>query len=256
MHGRFACFLTLAGLFVIAAGMAGAALSDDAASSPAPGMRAVLVAGDGSLRVFDNGVAGMADWLRDRGGVAPSQIALLSASPLVIARQRAGSASLHHVLRAIESMQPAAGQACFVFVTSHGIPDEGVALAYDDSVLRPAALDRALTVGCGSAPTVAIISACYSGSFARPPMARPNRIVLTAARWDRPSFGCGADETYTFFDECLLHSLDRGPLWRDVFLATRTCVEHREAREDEDPSMPQGWFGAAVANMALPQAAR
>ncbi len=252
MRGRFACFLILAGLF---ASVAGAAPSRDEGSGSVPAMRAVLVAGDGSLRVFDNGVAGMASWLRDRGGVAPSRTALLSASPVVIARQHAGSASLHHVLRAIASMQPAPGEACFVFVTSHGIPDEGVALAYDDSVLRPAALDRALTAGCGSAPTVAIISACYSGSFARRPMARSNRIVLTAARLDRPSFGCGADETYTFFDECLLHSLDRGPLWRDVFLATRACVEHREALEDEDPSMPQGWFGAAVGNMALPRAA-
>jgi hypothetical protein len=153
-------------------------------------------------------------------------------------------------------MNPAPGQACFVFITSHGIPNEGVALSYGDSVLRPAALDRALAIGCGNAPTVAIVSACYSGSFAGLPMARANRIVLTAARADRPSFGCGADETYTFFDQCLLHSLDYGPRWREVFAATRSCVEQREALENEDPSMPQGWFGAVVADLPLPRAAR
>ncbi len=87
-------------------------------------------------------------------------------------------------------------------------------------------------------------------------MARPNRIVLTAARADRASFGCGADETYTFFDECLLHSLDRGSRWRDVFAATQSCVKQREAREDEAASMPQGWFGAAVADLPMPRAAR
>jgi hypothetical protein len=257
----FALRITLAGILSLAActavvaAHAFAAEQRDIGQGTAPAMRAVLVAGDGDLRVFDNGVAGMAAWLRDEAAVESDGITRLSASRAVIARQRAGSASLHHILRAIEDLKPAPGQACFVFVTSHGIEGEGVALSYDDSVLRPAALDRALATGCGNAPTVAIVSACYSGNFARPPMARANRIVLTAARADRPSFGCGADETYTFFDECLLDSLGSGPLWRDVFVATRSCVEQREAREGEDPSMPQGWFGAAVADLRLPRAA-
>jgi hypothetical protein len=262
MRGRLALWAPLASVLVLIAciGMMGMPASAQpprgAGPDAAPAMRAVLVAGDGELRVFDNGVTGMAAWLHDTAGIAPDNVTRLSASPIVILRQQVASASLHHILRAIETMKPRPGEACFVFITSHGIPDEGVALSYDDSVLRPAALDRALTTGCGNAPTVAIVSACYSGSFARPPMARANRIVLTAARWDRPSFGCGADETYTFFDQCLLHSLDHGPRWREVFVATRSCVEQREAVEDEDPSMPQGWFGAAVADLARPGAAR
>jgi len=233
-----------------------AAAQRDAGAGSGPAMRAVVVAGDGELRVFDNGAAGMAAWLRNTGGLPSDAITRLSSAPAIIARQRIGSASLHHILRAIENLKPAAGQACLVFITSHGIENEGVALSYDDSVLHPAALDRALSAGCGDVPTVVIVSACYSGSFARPPMARPNRIVLTAARADRPSFGCGTDETYTFFDECLLHSLDHGPRWRDAFTATRSCVEQREAQEGEDPSMPQGWFGAAVVDLPLPRAAR
>jgi hypothetical protein len=221
-----------------------------------PRMRAVLVAGDGGLRVFDDGVAGMAAWLRDTSGIPPDRITRLSASPTVIARLRVQPASWRDIMQAIENLRPAPGEACFVFITSHGIKGQGVALSYDDSVLRPAALDRALATGCGDAPTVAIVSACYSGSFARPPMVRANRIILTAARADRPSFGCGAGETYTFFDQCLLHSLDHGPHWRDVFAATQSCVEQREVRDDFTPSEPQGWFGAAAADLAVPQAAR
>jgi hypothetical protein len=258
-NNKLAGWLTLAGSLVLAAC---AAISALAASQPDAGqgapltMRAVLVAGDGSLRVFDNGVDGMAAWLRDAGGAEPGQVTRLSASRAVIARQRAEPASWQHVMQAIEALKPAPGQACFVFITSHGIKGEGVALSYDDSVLGPAALDHALTAGCGDAPTVAIVSACYSGSFARLPMARANRIVLTAARADRPSFGCGAGDKYTFFDQCLLGSLDHGANWQDVFAATRSCVERREAREDEVPSMPQGWFGTGVADLALPRAAR
>jgi hypothetical protein len=260
MRGKLAGWLKRAGFCVLAVCAAICALPISAApeSAPAQGgapqMRAVLVAGDGGLRVFDNGVAGMAAWLRNTAKIPPSQITLLSASPEVIARQRIVSASWHHVTQAIEALKPAPGQGCFVFITSHGTKSEGVALSYDDSVLRPAALDRALAAGCGNAPTVAIISACYSGGFARPPMTRPNRIVLTAARADRPSFGCGAGETYTFFDRCLLDNLDRGPRWRDVFAATRSCVERRETQDNDFPSMPQGWFGAAVADLPLPLA--
>ena len=261
MRNRFAGWLTLAGFTALVALAIEAALPAAAAPQNYPEqgsslpMRAVLVAGDGSLRVFDNGVTGMAAWLRDSAGTAPDQITRLSASPTVIARQRIEAASWRHVIRAIEGLNPAPGQACFVFVTSHGISGEGVELSYDDSVLRPAALDRALTIGCGSAPTVAIISACYSGSFAPPPMTRANRIILTAARYDRPSFGCGADETYTFFDQCLLGTLHGGSRWKDVFAATRSCIEQREARDNFTPSMPQGWFGAAVADLPLPTAA-
>jgi hypothetical protein len=262
MQNRPGIWLTLAGFLAVAACAAlsvwpaSAAAHPDAAPGGPPAMRAVLVAGDGGLRVFDNGVSAMAAWLRNKGGLAPEQITRLSASRTAIARLRAEPASWHHIVRAIERMQPAPGQGCFVFITSHGIEGEGVALSYDESVLPPAVLDRALTTGCGNAPTVAIVSACYSGSFARPPMARPNRIVLTAARADRPSFGCGADETYTFFDQCLLGSLDHGSSWREVFTATRSCVERREVLEDEDPSMPQGWFGASVADLPLPRATR
>jgi Peptidase C13 family len=261
MRKRLRSWLALAGLLVfagsaiISAPQASAVPQRDPEQGGSLPMRAVLVAGDGSLRVFDNGVTGMAAWLHDSVGIAPDQITRLSASPAVVARQRIEPASWRHVIRAIEGLNPAPGQACFVFVTSHGISGEGVELSYDDSVLRPAALDRALTVGCGSAPTVAIISACYSGTFAAPPMTRANRIILTAARSDRPSFGCGADETYTFFDQCLLSTLHGGLLWRDVFAATRSCIEQREARDKFTPSMPQGWFGAAVADLPLPMAA-
>ena len=59
---------------------------------------------------------------------------------------------------------------------------------------------------CGSRPTVVIIAACYSGVFV-PALAAPNRMVFTAARPDRPSFGCGDSDRYTFFDQCFLEAV-------------------------------------------------
>lgn len=251
MRLAFARWLTMVLMLGLALGPGAAVAQTGAPALQHIPMKAVLVAGDGSIRVFDNAVTRMQDWLETTLGVPPQAITRLSASPAVVGRSDVQSASLAHVTQAIAHLRPEDGQGCFVFISSHGVHHGGVWLALHEEVLTPAELDRALTAGCGDAPTVAIVSSCYSGGFAHPPMARPNRIVLTAARANRPSFGCDADLTYTFFDECLLGDLDHGPVWRDVFAATRACVSRREHAEDYPASDPQGWFGAAVARLAV-----
>lgn len=221
---------------------------------PAPaGYKVVLVAGDRSLPVFDNAVRSMAARLRQRG-LAAADIRRLSAAPAVVAREGARPASLDEVLDAIVTMAPGAGQGCLVFATSHGAPDAGLVLAATREVLDPAALDAALVRGCGRAPTVVVISACFSGIYAHAPMTRPNRVVLTAARPDRTSFGCGAGYTYTVYDRCLLDSLGGGGTWRQAHLAIRRCVAAAERRGEFEPSEPQAWFGSDVADLALPGA--
>ncbi|MGH1557142.1 C13 family peptidase [Caulobacter segnis] len=60
-----------------------------------------------------------------------------------------------------------------------------------------------------------VISACFSGVFI-PPLQKSDRLVLTAARPDRASFGCGEDDKYPYFDDCFLSTLPdahdfRGP---------------------------------------------
>ncbi len=126
-------------------------------------------------------------------------------------------------------------------------------LAPHREFVSPGELDAALDQGCGSTPTVAVVSACYTGDFAQPPLARPNRIVLTAAAADRPSFGCGAGAQYAFYDDCLLqtlHSLPRD--WSAVVAGTGRCVAQMEARDKEPPSMPQSAVGQAAAGLPVP----
>ena len=82
-------------------------------------------------------------------------------------------------------------------------------------------------------------------------MAKSNRVVLTAARADRPSFGCQAHRTYNFFDECLLTALPKSATWRAEFNGARMCVRHMEQALDERPSQPQAYFGAAVADLPV-----
>ncbi len=232
----------------VLAGCSQAAPPAAAAAPPQAHYVAVLVAGDSSLPVFDHAVDRMAQLLRV-DGTAPADIHILSAA------QRPGArlATRAGVLDTIAALRPAPGQSCFLFLTSHGAHGEGLYLSPRTEFIGPAALDRALQAGCGGAPTVAIVSACYSGGFAKPPMARPNRVLLTAARADRPSFGCGAGRDLTFYDSCLLQSLTSLPAaWDDVIAGSRGCVARLEAEEGEPASDPQSFVGDAAAGSALP----
>ncbi len=216
-----------------------------AAHAAAPD-KIVLIAGDDSLPVFDNAIQNVQADLVASGAGAQDIVRLSAAST------GPAAATLDHVLAAVASMHPAPGQGCLVFATSHGGKHAGLYLANGDTFLTPRALDSALRQGCGAAPTVVVISACYSGSFTQPPMARPNRVVLSAARPDRSSFGCGAGRTYTVYDACLLKAWRPGAAWQTVFAVVKGCVRNEELIERARASEPQGWFGSKVGGLALP----
>ena len=208
----------------------------------------MLVAGDNAEPVFDNAVTMLTRWLEQLGEPA-ADIHRLSAGRS--ADPSVEPARIDKVLHEIASLQPRPGERCLVFITSHGEHDEGVWLAADHDFLRPDELARALSYGCARVPTVVVISACYSGIFAAPAMRAPNRIILTAARGDRPSFGCQANRTYTVFDQCLLGTLTRAETWRAVYKANSDCVRWHEKRLGVRPSQPQASFGAAVQDLTV-----
>jgi peptidase C13-like protein len=211
--------------------------------------QAVLVAGDTAQPVFDNAIRAVDKWLVEHG-VAEADIHRLAAS--AGPRDRAVEpATLRRVLGRIAALQSGPDDRCFIFITSHGGRGRGIYLSREGEMLQPAALARALAQGCADVPTVVVVSGCYSGSFAQPPMAAPNRVVLTAARADRSSFGCAADRTYTDYDACLLGSFAHATSWQAVFDETKDCVSRREHQLGELPSLPQAAFGAAVRNLPL-----
>ena len=78
-----------------------------------------------------------------------------------------------------------------------------------------------------------------SGVFVRP-LAQPNRMILTAARPDRTSFGCGQDDKYPYFDACFLESIGSVRNFPALAPAIQTCVTRREAAMQlSPPSEPQ-----------------
>lgn len=209
---------------------------------PAAGWHALLVAGDDSSPAFNNGV----ETLRERlGALGVQSIHTLTASHMAGA-QLATAPGVDNGLRHV------GGDACLVYVTSHG-DQNGFFLRADRRLFSPATFARALDEGCGERPTVVVVSACHSGAFLNAATRRPNRIILTAAAIDRTSFGCGADDDYTYYDQCFLQQLDSATTWREVAVGTRACVETLERRLGvRQDSRPQMYFGAEVANLRLP----
>ena len=97
--------------------------------------------------------------------------------------------------------------------------------------------------------TVIIISACYSGSLIGD-LRAPERIIITAARADRSSFGCAPDSRHTFFGEAEVHAFgQRNRSLHQVFTAIRDDVARMESGKRYQPSEPQIWVGANMTDL-------
>ncbi|GLK49794.1 hypothetical protein GCM10017620_27680 [Brevundimonas intermedia] len=147
-------------------------------------------------------------------------------------------------LRRFAEAAQRARRGCLFYVTSHGSP-EGLVFG-PEATLEPERLIPVLRRICGDRPTVVVLSACFSGIFVDG-LKAPNRMVMTAARRDRSSFGCAADATYPYFDECVLESLKTAPDFIALSRATTGCVAAREQAEGLTPaSEPQTAIGATM----------
>ncbi|HVT52874.1 MAG TPA: C13 family peptidase [Dongiaceae bacterium] len=256
MMTRLACAAALALLGLAACGHDPASEQPSGVSAVSNGppqripWRATAVAGDDSAQVFDNAVEEISEILAARG-VHP--IDRFTSDPMV-ARADLPIATAQSVSDALDAAKPQPGQGCLVFITSHG--SRGGVLMRDDldnrQILDPSALGRILDQGCGKAPTVAIVSACFSGIFIGGVTEAPNRIILTAARDDRTSFGCGHEEQFTYFDGCLFKAWPDSQSWQALFLATEACVRRKEDALGFRHSEPQAYFGSAVKDLGLP----
>lgn len=146
-------------------------------------------------------------------------------------------------------MAARADRGCLLYITSHGTPEFMVFGAQGE--VTSDSLANTVRRACGARPTVVIISACYSGQFITALQA-PNRMVLAAARRDRTSFGCGADERYPWFDGCILETLPTVSDFLALAAGAKACVSRKEAEAGvELPSEPQLFVGAEM-QMRLP----
>ena len=204
----------------------------------------VLVAGDyrahsgAPSKVFDNGRHDLAE--------AFAKIGFNKANMVQFSVDYDDGTQHSSVPDIATAMQAVAGRAkdgCLIYFTSHGTPD---GMVIDDKILSPAQMREMVNNACGERPSVIVMSACFSGAFVTP-LAGANRIIMTAARPDRTSFGCGEMDQYTFFDDCFLRAMPMAGDFPGLGSLVQQCVAERERQmKATPPSEPQLSVGPGV----------
>jgi hypothetical protein len=228
--------------------LAAALTAAPAAASPFSDWSAVVVAGDwhahsgGPSEAFDNARRDVTQAF-EQAGFEASNLRQFSVRPERYKDAALTRSEPQAIYDALADLTGKATGGCLVYFSSHGAP-QGVVV--DQQFLPPAVLAQMLDTTCGKRPTVVIISACFSGVFVRP-LAGPNRMVLTAARPDRSSFGCGEADKYPYFDQCVLESLPGAGDFGQLGTTVQGCVARREIKEGmKPPSEPQLFIGAQL----------
>ena len=149
----------------------------------------------------------------------------------------------------------AAGQAgpddlVFINISTHGGPKVLASKVGNHAVTEISSERLAhLLAPLAGLPTVVIISACYSGSLIDDLQA-PGRIIITAARADRSSFGCAPGNRHTLFGQAELRAFgQKNRSLHQVYMAITSDVARMEHEGHEIPSEPQVSVGADVAGL-------
>ena len=246
MRGWIPGIVACAAFFVLAA--------PSMAAGPFADWAAIVVAGDwhahdgNPSEVFDNARRDFSNDLVQLG-FAPGNVEQFSVRPELYPRDGAAASDSHAIATSLWDLSNRTSAGCLVYFTSHGSTD-GIVMG--QTTYSPDSLSQMLDNTCSDRPTVVIISACFSGVFV-PELQAPNRMILTAARPDRTSFGCSQSLRYTFFDQCVLETLPATSNFPDMGRGVQACVAAREKREHiGPPSEPQLWVGA-TAQTSLPR---
>jgi hypothetical protein len=219
-----------------------------ALAAPFSDWAAVVIAGDwkgaggGPTEAFDNARRDVAQALV-RAGFEKDRIRQFSVRPERYADTQLQASEPRGIFETLNELAARDADGCLFYVSSHGLP-QGVLVG--EQILPPRILGRMLDRACGDKPTVVVVSACFSGVFV-PHLAGPNRMILTAARPDRTSFGCGEADRYPYFDECFLQSMPLSASFPALAATVRRCVADREVKEGASPpSEPQVYVGAEL----------
>lgn len=208
------------------------------------------VAGDGSEDVFRNEVLHLQNLAARRLDAAGRVLVLANHDDQPVRRTLplASETGIARALAGIGKTMDPAEDVLLLYLSSHGSEDHEFLLRRGDEpdeLLTPVQLRAALDKA-GIRHRVVVISACYSGGFARA-LADPDSLLLMAARRDRPSFGCGNDSVATYFGRAwLVDGLNATVDFVQAFEQAKKAIERREVSDGLLPSMPQINRGARI----------
>lgn len=210
---------------------------------------AIGVAGDGTQDVFRNEAAYFATLMAQR--FHARGVLTLVSHPDSLAAKPAPLASYDNLYDAISGVARRMNRRediLLLYLTMHGTAEHELALYFPplvDDVL--VADDLAYLLDrTGIRNRVIVLSACYSGGFIRR-LQGNGTLLMTAARSDRPSFGCEADSSATFFGRAwLAEGLNRRTDFVEAFRYAEGRIQGWERAQELEASHPQLSEGARI----------
>jgi hypothetical protein len=203
----------------------------------------VAFGGDGDENVFRNEVEYVEKLFSERYG-ARGRVVVLENNPATVeTRPLATWSNLELVLDGLleNNRFDPDEDILLLFLTSHGDEDHYLYVGMDVLPLDWIGADD-LSRMLNERPfrwRVSIVSACYSGGFVDG-LKNSTSMVITAARADRTSFGCGSDSDITFFGKAFfVEGLNQTDSFRGAFQIARQRIDEWEEDEKQTPSEPQ-----------------
>ena len=205
-------------------------------------------AGDGEESVFRNEVDYLPRLLAQRFGAEGRTVQLINSPQTFEKTPLATRTNLYDALSGIAAKMDVNEDILLLFLTSHGSHDHQLFVEMGELPLdqiTPKDVRDALDAA-HIRWRIVVISACYSGGFI-PALRDSHTMVITAARSDRTSFGCGSDSQITWFGKAFLtEALNQTTDFHDAYLRARVTIAGWEMRDRETPSEPQYWAGTEI----------
>ena len=209
---------------------------------------AIVFAGDGSQNVFRNEAEYFDKLFSTRLGAAGHVLVLENNPASLSTRPLATWSNLEDALDTVAAKMDPQQDILLLYFTTHGSEDHTLLVDMD-----PLPLDQ---IGASDLPgilaehpfkyKVVIVNACYSGGFI-PPLKNPDTMIITAARADRSSFGCGEQSELTWFGHAfLVDALNKTDDFQQAFRLAKAQVAAWEKRDNYEPSEPQISAGDGV----------
>lgn len=209
----------------------------------------VTFAGDGGEDVFRNEAEYAAQLFTKRFGPTAHALVLENNPTTLQSHPLADWSNLESTLDGVASAMKPDEDVLVLYMTSHGDEDHNLLVDMD-----PIPLDQ---IGAPDLAgilkkrpfkwKVVIVNACYSGGFV-PDLRAQGTLVLTAARADRSSFGCGSDSDMTYFGKAwLVDALNKTDNFVDAFQLAKNDIAGWENEDKLTPSEPQIDMGSGIA---------
>jgi hypothetical protein len=201
----------------------------------------IAFAGDGEENVFYNEAEFVVRQFVERFDAAGHTVLLVNNPETLDSTPLASLSNLETAVDDIAQKMDPEQDILLVFLTSHGTHDHLLYVNMDPLPLDQIGPDDLADVfdNAHVRNKVVVISACYSGGFIDA-LKGGNTMIITAARADRASFGCGTDSDITDFGRAFfVQGLNHDDSFVGAFNVAKSLIDAWETKDGEQHSFPQ-----------------